>query len=219
MKKVTRIAIADDHKLFRDTLARYLLVDNSFQINLLAGNGSELIANLRKNKIDVILLDIRMPVLNGWQTLKILNERFPEIKVIMLSMYESDSLIVEGIKLGARSFLCKDCDPETLVDAIYTVAEEGYYFDSQIAKALRNKVVSRDFPDLTIPYEKLSSREIEIVQLICAGKTNREIAELLFKSVRTVEAHRTTISAKTNCKNVASLVVYAISNGLFAINS
>lgn len=219
MNKVIRIAIADDHQLFRDTLANYLSIESAFKVDLTASNGSELIFNLRKNKIDVILLDIRMPVLNGWQTLKILNERYPEIKVIMLSMFESDSHIVEGIKLGARSFLCKDCNPDTLVEAIYTVSQEGYYFDSQMAKALRNKVVNQEFNDLMVSSESLSQREVEVVQLICSGKTNQQIADLLFVSVRTIESHRSTISAKTNCKNIANLVVYAIRNGLYSIDS
>lgn len=217
MKNI-RIAVVDDHQLFRDSLAKFLNSEHEFNVHLLAANGSELLNLLKSVRVDVVLLDIRMPILDGWQTLTILTERHPKIRVIMLSMYESDSYIVEGIKMGARSFLCKDCDPETLVDAISTVHSEGYFFDKVTARALRNKVANRDFEDIRVSHESLTDRETQIVQLICSGKSSQEIADLLFISVRTVEAHRKAIFSKTDCKNTATLAIYAVRTGIYHID-
>jgi len=217
MKKI-RIAVVDDHKLFRESLAKFLDSEHDFNVHLLASNGSELLNLLKSIRVDVILLDIRMPILDGWQTLRILSERHPKLRVIMLSMYESEAYIVEGIKMGARSFLCKDCDPETLVDAIYTVYSEGYFFDKITARALRNKVVDHHFEETRIAHESLTDRETQIVQLICIGKSSKEIADLLFISVRTVETHRKSIFSKTDCKNTATLAIYAVKTGIYQID-
>lgn len=217
MKNI-RIAVVDDHKLFRESLAKYLNSEQEFNVHLLASNGSELLNLLKSIRVDVILLDIRMPILDGWQTLTILSERHPKIKVIMLSMYESESYIVEGIKMGARSFLCKDCESETLIDAIYTVHSEGFFFDKATARALRNKVANHDFEDIRVAHESLTARETQIVQLICAGKSSKEIADLLFISIRTVEAHRKSIFSKTDCKNTATLAIYAVKIGIYHID-
>lgn len=217
MKKI-HLAIVDDHQLFRESLARFMESEPEISVVLLASNGSELIERLRSVRVDVVLLDIRMPVLDGWQTLAILSERYPRIRVIMLSMYESDPYIVEGIKLGARSFLCKDCDTDTLIDAIHTVYREGFYFDKVTARALRNKVADKSFEEIRVQQESLTDRETQIVQLICAGKTNKEISELLYISIRTVEAHRKAIFIKTECKNTATLAIYAVKNGIYHID-
>lgn len=213
-----RIAIVDDHRLFRESLARFLRSEGEFEVVLLASNGSELINELKHTKVDVILLDLSMPVLSGWQTLPILSERYPKIRVILLSMYESDAHIVEGIKLGARSFLCKDCEPDTLIDAIHTVYKEGFFFDQVSSRALRNKVADRHFEEIRISQEALTERETQIVQLICAGKSNKDISDLLFISVRTVEAHRKSIFMKTDCNNIATLVIYAVKYGIYQIH-
>ncbi|OFZ23250.1 MAG: hypothetical protein A3D92_08975 [Bacteroidetes bacterium RIFCSPHIGHO2_02_FULL_44_7] len=217
MKKI-RIAVVDDHKLFRESLAKFLDSENDFNVHLLASNGSELLNLLKSIRIDVVLLDIRMPILDGWQTLTLLTERHPKIRVIMLSMYESESYIVEGIKMGARSFLCKDCETETLIDAIYTVHSEGFFFDKVTARALRNKIADRNVEEIRLNHESLTDRETQIVQLICTGKSSKEIAALLFISVRTVEAHRKSIFRKTECKNTATLAIYAVKTGIYQIN-
>jgi DNA-binding NarL/FixJ family response regulator len=216
MKKI-RIAVVDDHRLFRESLARFLRSESEFEVTLLAANGSELLNELKQDKVDVVLLDLSMPILSGWQTLPILNERYPKIRVILLSMYESDAHIVEGIKLGARSFMCKDCETDALIDAIHTVYKEGFYFDKSTSRALRNRVADRHFEEIRMTREALTERETQIVQLICAGKSNKEISDLLFISVRTVEAHRKAIFAKTDCKTVATLAIYAVKHGIYQI--
>src|SRR3989338_5200250 len=141
MKKI-RIGIADDHQLFRETLTKFIGNEPDLDVRISAKNGGELIDQLKTNKVDLILLDIRMPILNGWQTLAILNQRYPKIRVIILSAYYDDSYIIKGIKLGARSFLSKDCAPSTLYDAIYTVAQDGFYFEKISVRAMRNKLVN-----------------------------------------------------------------------------
>ena len=163
MEKPIRIAIAEDHLLLRETLVNFFTSENSVKVIFDVGNGSELLNGIRKSKVDIVLLDIRMPILDGWQTLKILNERYPEIRVIIVSMHDSEPYIVEGIKKGARGFLCKDCSGETLVDAIHSVYQEGFYFSKKTSKALRSKVVNNEFDDLTVVHESLSERETQII--------------------------------------------------------
>ena len=217
MKKTIRIAIAEDHLILRETMVDYFSREDSIKIVLDVGNGSELLNGLKKVKVDIVLLDLNMPILNGWQTLKLLGIRYPSVRVIILSMHSSDAYRIEAIKLGARSFLNKECSSETLVDAIYAVYEEGFYFNKETSKALRSRIVNRDFEKIRIVNESLTERELQIVELICDGKTNKEISDLISLSKRTIESHRRTISIKTECGNVARLVVHAIKHGHYLI--
>ena len=217
MKKPIRIAIAEDHLLLRETMVDYFSREDSIKVVLDVGNGSELLNRLKKIKVDIVLLDLNMPILNGWQTLKLLEIRYPSVRVIILSMYSSDAYRIEAIKLGARSFLNKGCSSETLVDALFSDQEEGYYYRKETTKALHNKVVNNDVKKLRIVNESLTERELQIVELICDGKTNKEISDLTSLSVRTIESHRSSISNKTGGGNVARLVVHAIKNGLYLI--
>jgi len=159
-----------------------------------------------------------MPIINGHQALKILTERYPQISVIVVSMHYSDAYISESIAAGAKGFLPKNCDIDKVIDAIFAVNEEGYYFDDKISRALLNRIVNSNNENLPRFVENaLTKRERQIVELICTGKTNKEIANLLCLSVRTIEVHRNSINKKTNTKNVADLVVYAVKNGLYNI--
>lgn len=217
MKKRIRIAIAEDHDLMRQGLVSLLDSEENINVAFDVENGARLFDELKKKKVDVILLDLEMPVLNGHQALKILSARYPEIAVIVVSMHYSDSFISESIASGAKGFLPKNCDIDKVVDAIYAVKEQGYYFDDKISKALLNRIMSNESPKNNFSQDPLTSREHQIVELVCSGKTNKEIANLLCLSVRTVEVHRNTINKKTNTKNIAGLVTYAIKNGLYTV--
>lgn len=217
MRKSIRIAIAEDHDLMRQGLVSLLDGEDNISVIFDVENGARLFEELKKKKVDVILLDLEMPVLNGHQALKILAERYPDISVIIISMHYSDIFISETIAAGAKGFLPKNCEIETVIDAIFAVQEQGYYFDDKISRALLNRIINSNHAQPRIADEVLTSRELQIVELVCAGKTNKEIANLLCLSVRTVEAHRNTINKKTNTKNVANLVVYAVKNGLYKV--
>ena len=218
MKKPIRIAIAEDHQLFRDGLAALLNDENEIKVEFDVSNGEELLDKLKTNKIDVVLIDLNMPVLNGQQTLKILSTRYPSVRSIVLSMYDTGDYILDTIKLGARGFLPKHCNIEKVVDAIYAVHEQGYYFDDEVSKSQIFKLVNEIGIQPVFKNEQLSEREKDVLELICEEKTNNEIAALLCISVRTVEVHRLNLLRKTNAKNVAGLVIYAIKNGYFRIN-
>ncbi|XOV69343.1 MAG: response regulator [Fluviicola sp.] len=217
MSKSIRIAIAEDHDLMRQGLVSLLDSEEHISVVFDVENGALLFDELKKKKVDVVLLDLEMPVLNGHQALKILSTRYPEIAVIVVSMHYSDGFISESISAGAKGFLPKNCDIDKVVDAIYAVHEQGYYFDDKISKALLNRIINSEGPKSKFSQDPLTSREHQIVELVCSGKTNKEIANILCLSVRTIEVHRNTINKKTNTRNIASLVTYAIKNGLYTV--
>lgn len=217
MKNTIRVAIAEDHDLMRQGLVSLLDGEENISVVFDAENGAVLFDELKKRKVDVILLDLEMPIVSGQQALKILSERYPQIAVIVVSMHYTDAYISESIAAGAKGFLPKNCDIDKVVDAIFAVKEQGYYFDDKISRALLNSIMSSSAETSTVNAVPLTSRELQIVELICAGKTNKEIADLLCLSVRTVEVHRNSICKKTQTRNVADLVIYAVKNGLYTI--
>ncbi len=217
MKKKITIGVAEDHYLVRQGMVMLLQDEEELEVLFDVSNGEELLECLKSKKVDIILMDLDMPVLNGQQTLKIIRKKYPAIKVIMVSMYYSDEFISQCIQSGARGYLPKNCSIERVVDAIYAVHEQGYYFDDKVSKALLVKIVEDKEFNPTFSSDVLSSREKEILELICQEKTNNEIADLLCISNRTVEAHRQNILKKTNAKNTAGVVIYAIKNGLYHI--
>lgn len=218
MTKPIRIAIAEDHELFREGLTSLLREEEGLELVFEASNGEELLESLKKNKVDVVLLDLNMPVLNGKQTLNVLKSRYPKVRPIILTMFDSESYIAESIRLGARGFLAKHCSIERVVDTIYAVHEQGYYFNDEVSKSQLFKLVHDVGIEPTFKNETLSTRECTILELICNEKTNNDIAELLCISVRTVEVHRQNLLRKTNAKNVAGLVIYAIKEGFYSIH-
>lgn len=218
MGKTIRVAIAEDHELFREGLASILNDETEeIEITFEAENGRDLLDKLKSIKVDVVLLDLEMPVLNGKQTLKALKAKYPAIRPIILSMFEAEKYISQAIKLGARGYLAKNSSIEKLIDAIYAVYNQGYYFDDEVSKSQLFKLVHDDDIELEFGDEPLSEREQAVLELICNEKKNNQIADELCISVRTVEVHRQNLLRKTNSKNVAGLVVYAIKKGYFEI--
>jgi DNA-binding NarL/FixJ family response regulator len=210
MKRPIHIGMAEDHLLFRQGVIALLKEYEEINILFDVGNGKELLDILKTSKPDIVLLDIEMPVMNGKEALAKIQEKYPNVKVIMISMHYDDAYITEYIINGAVGFLPKNCDIEKIVDAIYAVYEQGYYFDSKISKSLVVKLMKADKVNPTITELMLSEREIEVLKLTCLEKTNQEMSEELFISKRTVEGHRKSILKKTNAKNVVGLVMYAI---------
>lgn len=218
MGKTIRVAIAEDHELFREGLASILNEETAeIEISFEAENGKDLLEKLKSRNVDVVLLDLEMPVLNGKQTLKALKAKYPSIRPIILSMFEAEKYISQAIKLGARGYLAKNSSIEKLVDAIYAVHNQGYYFDDEVSKSQLFKLVHDDDIEPEFGDEPLSEREQAVLELICNEKKNNQIADELCISVRTVEVHRQNLLRKTNSKNVAGLVVYAIKKGYFEI--
>ena len=215
MTKPIHLAIVDDHLVLRQGLIALLKEYDNLNIIFDVSNGKELLAELKTNKPDIILLDIEMPIMNGKEALEKIQLKYPKIKVIIMSMYFNDDYIVEFIKNGACAFLPKNFDIEKIVDAIQSVYELGYYYDNKVSAAmaaiLKNAPVKEDL----VPGTEFTAREIEILKLIYTKKSNNEIAEELCVSVRTVEGHRYRISKKTKTNNPMELIEYLNQHQIF----
>lgn len=211
-----KILIVDDHALFRSGLRLLLSSSGKYDVVGEAGNGIEMLQHLKSQIPDVILLDISMPDMDGIEAASTAFEIYPDLRIITLSMYGEEDYYFKMVGLGVKGFLLKNSDINEVFSAIESVMEGGSYFSQELLFNLvsnlrsSNEMVEDD-------NATLSNRELEILLLICKGLTNTEIADSLFISKRTVDKHRANILEKTQCKNTANLVVYAIKTGLVEI--
>lgn len=214
MSNKLKIYIVDDHSLFREGLS--FLLKNSSSISEIkeAENGEEFLKNVEEFMPDVVLMDIEMPGMNGIETTKSALNRFPDLKIIALSMYSDENFYSEMIEAGAKGFLIKNSQFNEVETAIVDVYNNKNYFSpeilSSIVTRLNHKNESSEETDLT-------RRECEVLLLICKGLSNQEIASQLTISKRTVDKHRENILFKSQSKNTAELVVFAIKNGYFEV--
>ena len=211
-----RIALVDDHSLFRRGLKMLLSSRTDFEVVAEASSGEEFLEQLDSATPDVVFMDYSMPGLNGAQTTEQALARKPELKVITLSMFGDNAYYTRMVECGARGFMLKDSEFDEVVEAVRTVYEGGTYFSKPLLNSLSNsiRVVEVDVID---EQDRLSEREVDILVGICRGQSTQEIADNLFISKRTVDKHRANILEKSGCKNTASLVVYAIKNGLVEV--
>ena len=208
-----RIILVDDHSLFRNGLRGLLEHCAGCHVVGEAASGEEFLSMIDSVEADIVFMDFAMPGLDGAQTTERALARHPELRIITLSMFGEESYYSRMVEAGARGFLLKDSDIGDVLEAMDTVMAGGSYFSPQLLTSLTGRMRTReDTPD-----EQLSSREREILVAVCQGLSNQEIADALFISKRTVDKHRANILEKTGCKNTASLVVYAIRNGIVEI--
>lgn len=214
MNAVIKIALVDDEVLFRKGIAFLLQREDNIEIIFEASNGEELVNKLQNNDVkpDIIIMDLKMPVLNGVEATKIIRKSFPDIKIIALTSYDSKSFIANMIQVGAVAYLIKNTTPKDLIKTINEVNRKGFFYNENVLKTIQETIVSSKNSKGSLETSFLSPREIEILQLICQQKTTTEIAEYLFLSPRTVEGHRNNLLLKTESRNIAGLVVYAIQN-------
>ena len=214
MSKI-KIAIADDYKIYRDGLKVHLAPDDKLEVVLEADNGEELLKELPTAKPDVIIMDLKMPVMDGMEATKEVRKKYPAVKVLVVTMYDDDKFIIHLMENGANGYLLKNTEPEELQRSIYSVHETGYYFNDLVNKALLKKLILKGNikPSFNQNIE-FSERELEVLKLICEEKTAAEIGKELFISARTVEGHRTKLIEKVGVRNTAGLVMFAIKNGI-----
>lgn len=212
-----KIAVVDDQCLFRSGLISLIKEFAELDVIIEASNGNDLIREVAKQKPDVILLDVEMPVMNGFETTEYLKKNHPEIKILILTMYNDDEIILHLISKGAHGFLLKNNNIEVIVDAIHAVIENGYYFNDSVSKSMVKGLVSNKKIKPHFKAVSLSEREIEVVKLISKEHTNKEIADKLFISVRTVDGHRERILGKIKARNTAGIVMYAVKNDLLPL--
>lgn len=209
-----KIALVDDHQMFREGLASIIEQQSDYDVVLECENGQELLDRLT-NQVDIVLMDLDMPKLNGLQCMEFLQQGFPDIRVVIISHSKDPLLICELMEFGARGFLHKTHDKKVLFSAIDSVYDTGYFFNDLVSDAMLKKLAkTKNIAPYYQQQGKLTSREKEIVELICRAKTTNEIANDLFLSPKTVNNHRARILEKTGTSNTAGLVVYAIKNKL-----
>jgi DNA-binding NarL/FixJ family response regulator len=217
MKKQIKIGIVEDHIIVRQGLVLLFAEEPNIVVKFDVGNGQDALTALKTKDVDILILDIEMPIMDGRELLKKVNVDFPGVASIMFSAYNEVVVVSECIALGAKGFLAKHSDFEKLVDAIFAVEEKGFYFDEMVTQALVSKLLLDNKEDNSISSSNLTAREIEIILLICDGLKSKEIAERLFISTRTVEGHRKNISEKTMTQYSVELVIYAIKQGIYKI--
>lgn len=206
------ILIADDHGILREGLVSLLEQEPSFRIMGTAANGAEVIGLLEKGVADVCLLDINMPVLDGMETAKRIRERWPAVRILMLTTYDDKEIIAELVHIGVAGYLLKNADRQQLMEAILRVMKGRYYFSEEVETIILQGLAHRTVPEPML----LTEREVEIVRLLAKELTNEKIARELHISYRTVESHRKNIMRKTKANNLAGLIRYAYEKRLIS---
>lgn len=207
-----KIIIVDDHTLFRNGLRILLNNMENYHVIAEAANGKQFLELLNTMTPDLVLMDISMPVMDGIEASAIAHEKFPDIKIITLSMYGEEDYYYKMVNAGVKGFVLKNSDIKEVKTALDSVYEGGSFFSSELLQNLVNSLKSASKNKDS--HTELSERELEILILICQGFSNQEIGDKLFISKRTVDKHRSNILEKSESKNTAQLVVYAIRNRL-----
>jgi len=215
MKNGISLVIADDHEIFRDGLALMLSKQDTVKLVGQAGDGLELMRMVEETRPDMVLTDIKMPRMDGIAAARQLLQLYPGLKIIALSMFEEEDLIVEMLEAGARGYLLKNADKKEILDAIVTVQEGNIFYCKHTTARLASLIVKSKFDQQKkSPGALFTDREREIVRLICRQHTAQEIGEMLFLSKRTVEGYRTRILEKMDVKNTAGVVIFALKHSI-----
>lgn len=212
-----RILLVDDHPVVRAGIKASLSEYDAFEVIGEASNGKEAIESSRKLSPDVVLMDISMPQMGGFEATKLLRQELPKIKIVALTMHDNKDYIVEIIRLGARGYVLKDSPPSELCRAIQSVHSNDAFFSPALSQMVLNEYVKQAVKIEKSLIPELSDREKEVLALIADGLGNKQIAEKLFVSVRTVETHREHIMKKLDIHSAAGLTKYAIENGIVAV--
>ncbi|MEH7414504.1 response regulator transcription factor [Neobacillus drentensis] len=221
----TKIAIIDDHQLFREGVKRILEFEKSFQVVAEGDDGSDALGLVEQYQPDVVIMDINMPGMNGVEATRELIEKYPNTKVIILSIHDDENYVTHALKTGACGYLLKEMDADALIEAVRVVADGGSYLHPKVTHNLVNEYRklaatagrsgSGYVPTLEIrrPLHLLTRRECEVLQMLADGKSNRGIGESLFISEKTVKNHVSNILQKMNVNDRTQAVVSAIKNG------
>ena len=207
--KTIQIALVDDHRLFRSGIAALINDFIGYTVIFEAANGDEMINKIKPDlKPDIILLDINMPGMNGINTARWLKTAYPEIQIIVLSMFDDSDKVMSMLKLGVRGYLLKDAEPIEFERALQKVSEGEVYYPEFVTRLLVDSINN------PVDFEKLNIREIEFLKLVATELTNKEIADQMRISVRTVDGYRDQLFEKLHVKSRVGLVLYAIKNKL-----
>ncbi|MBE7170620.1 MAG: response regulator transcription factor [Williamsia sp.] len=214
MQPKIQIALVDDHVLLRAGLSGLIESFSAYQVLFEADNGKDFIQKLEKKTLpDLVLMDINMPEMNGYETTQWLKTHYPQVKVLALSMYDNETAIVKMLRAGVKGFILKDCEPAALKQAINAVMQVGFHYTEKVTGKLIS-IVSRHEKEVD-----LNERELEFLRLVCSERTYKEIADEMNKGVRTIDGYRDTLFEKLDVKTRVGLVLYAIKNGIVHISA
>lgn len=211
-----QVAVADDHTLLRNALARLIGSFENYTVVFEAGDGKEVKEKLTKHVIpDIILLDVNMPDIDGYETAKWIYKNFPQVKILALSMFSDENTIIRMLRLGAKGYIMKNAEPEELKQALDSVLKKDFYLSEYIS----GKIISGLHKDMDMPDGPvvLSDKEKEFLQLVCSELTYKDIATKMFVSPRTVDDYRNSLFEKLKVKTRVGLVLYAIRHQLVDI--
>jgi two-component system, NarL family, response regulator NreC len=210
-----RIILADDQSIFRKGLVTLLSTFQNMEVIADFENGQLLYDALKETAADVVLLDQRMPILGGMETAQLIHDNYPQLKILILSMYDQEEFVISAIENGAHGYLSKDDDPSEIEKAIRCVVEMGYYMNDRTSKVLVGRLIHQGKVAPIVKDEiAFTEHELEVIRHICNEKTTQEISDKIFKSIRTVENMRTSIMQKIGARNVVGIVMYAVKNNL-----
>lgn len=212
---VIKIALADDHKIFRDGIKMALKGKDYLRILWEAEDGKDLMHKMKLKKPDVLLMDIRMPELDGVNAIALIRKEYDDVKIIVLTMYDDQEMISKMLELGANAYLTKTSDPDEIYQAILSCMNDDFYFNELVNKAVLSKLQTKKQVRQFYPNPvKFSEKEIRILKLLAEDKTTEEISGEIFLSPRTVETIRQNMKAKVGAKTIAGLLMYGIRHKL-----
>jgi DNA-binding NarL/FixJ family response regulator len=211
-----QVLLVDDHKIMRDGIKAILRNSDDFEVMAESENGAEAVQICRKKAPDIILMDIGLPGLNGIETTVEILRHCPDVKIVILSMYDDEHSVVSAIRSGARAFVLKKASHNDLLDALRTVAKGGSYLSPQVSDRLLTRIQKGDLDSKPVPspLEGLSPREMQVLRLVAEGKTSKEIAVMLDLGLQTVRSYRKTMMKKLGVNNVAGLTQVALAAGI-----
>lgn len=218
MDSKIKLAVVDDQHLVREGLIALLKEFDDLEVVMEASNGRELLEQLQHHQPHVILLDFDMPVMGGIETTELVKKSYPDIKIIIVTMYSEEELMIHLMERGANGFMQKDQHISMLIDAIHAVQSNNYYFNDHISMAMLKRLANIKKSTAVHDPVALTEREIEIVKLICKELSNKEIAEKLYLSHRTIDSYREKLMQKIGAKNTAGIVIYAVKHNLIEPN-
>jgi len=212
--RALRILLADDHTVVRQGLRKVLEERPEWQVVAEAGDGRTAVLLAEQHKPDVAVVDVAMPLLNGIEATRQITKRAPQTKVLVLSMYSDEAYVTQMLKAGAKGYLLKDSADVDLLEAVQAVSQGKSFFSPAVARLMSDDYKHQRGENAVDRYESLSDREREIFQLVAEGKTNKEMAALLFISPSTVETHRARVMEKLDLHSAAEIVLYAVRRGV-----
>lgn len=214
------IVLVDDHVLLRNALARLIASFDTYNLMFEAKNGKDFTEQLKADQLpDIVLLDINMPEMDGYETCLWIRNNYPDIKVLALSMYDNEQTVIRMFKAGAKGYILKDCEPAELRTALASLASKGFYYSEMVTGKLINSINGLDREESNAKQLiHLNEREVTFLKMVCTEMTYKEIADKMCLSPRTIDGYRDNLFEKLHVKTRVGLVTYALKNGIVMLD-